>query len=73
MVYYNKDDLTNYSKGLGLNKVKAKQQPQYYSENDIQEVHEGSISDEGVDESRSHDPSRKRMGMGLIKRNDLEA
>ena len=24
MVYYNKDDLTNYSKGLGLNKVKAK-------------------------------------------------
>lgn len=35
MVYYNKDDLTNYSKGLGLNKVKAKQQPLYYSENDI--------------------------------------
>jgi hypothetical protein len=24
MVYYNKDDLTNYSRGLGLNKVKAK-------------------------------------------------
>lgn len=24
MVYYNKDDLTNYSKGLGLNKVKAR-------------------------------------------------
>jgi hypothetical protein len=24
MVYYNKDDLTNYSKGLGLNKVQAK-------------------------------------------------
>ena len=26
MVYYNKDDLTNYSKGLGLNKVQAKNQ-----------------------------------------------
>lgn len=28
MVYYNKDDLTNYSKGLGLNKVKARNAPQ---------------------------------------------
>jgi len=35
MVYYNKDDLTNYSKGLGLNRVKAKNGPQYFSENDI--------------------------------------
>jgi hypothetical protein len=35
MVYYNKDDLTNYSKGLGLNKVKAKFPGQYYSENDL--------------------------------------
>lgn len=24
MVYYNKDDLTNYSKGLGLNKVQKR-------------------------------------------------
>ena len=40
MVYYNKDDLTNYSKGLGLNKVKAKKrnQGQYFSENDLHEV-----------------------------------
>ena len=37
MVYYNKDDLTNYSKGLGLNKVKVKPAPppKYYSENDL--------------------------------------
>jgi len=42
MVYYNKDDLTNYSRGLGLNKVKAKTtaKPQYFSENDITEVNE---------------------------------
>lgn len=40
MVYYNKDDLTNYSKGLGLNKVKAKNQPSYFSENDVKEVNE---------------------------------
>ena len=41
MVYYNKDDLTNYSKGLGLNKVRAKNPNKpnnYFSENDIQEV-----------------------------------
>lgn len=52
MVYYNKDDLTNYSKGLGLNKVKAKVLPQnkYYSENDLQEVEEGEMSEN--DQSR---------------------
>jgi hypothetical protein len=43
MVYYNKDDLTNYSRGLGLNKVKAKTNP-YYSENDLEEVSENSDS-----------------------------
>lgn len=47
MVYYNKDDLTNYSKGLNLNRVKAKQLPlpsnnKYYSENDLHEVEEQS-------------------------------
>lgn len=36
MVYYNKDDITEYSKGLGLNRVKARNAPQsYFSENDI--------------------------------------
>lgn len=48
MVYYNKDDLTNYSKNLGLNKVKAKLQPptnKYYSENDLHEVEENSYSE----------------------------
>lgn len=42
MVYYNKDDLTNYSKDLGLNKVRVKRPPQnqYFSENDLHEVQE---------------------------------
>ena len=46
MVFYNKDDMTNYSKHLGLNKV-AKKKPNvpYYSENDIHEV-SGEMSGE---------------------------
>jgi hypothetical protein len=57
MVYYNKDDLTNYSKGLGLNKVRAKQPGQnYFSENDLQEVQEREFSD--------HESSR-RSGRSL--------
>lgn len=41
MVYYNKDDLTMYSKHLDLNKVKARGPgQQYFSENDLQEVRE---------------------------------
>ena len=74
MVYYNKDDLTNYSKGLGLNKVKAKAKPnnQYYSENDIQEVQEGELSDSG-DSRRSVDAhGRRKMGRGNIQHNDLD-
>jgi hypothetical protein len=38
MVYYHKDDLTNYSKGLGLNKVKKKANSNvqfFYNDNDI--------------------------------------
>jgi hypothetical protein len=41
MVHYHKDDTTNYSKHLGLNKVpKRKPHAPYYSENDIQEQEE---------------------------------
>jgi hypothetical protein len=63
MVYYNKDDLTNYSKGLGLNKIKAKNptQQNYFSENDLYEVEEGDLSENGSRRSgRSYDHAGKR-------------
>lgn len=77
MVYYNKDDLTNYSKGLGLNKIKVKKQPgqQYFSENDLYEVQEGELSDnESGRSGRSYDHAGKRNknGRGKIKHNDLD-
>ena len=74
MVYYNKDDLTNYSKGLGLNKVKAKKSPikagqtNYFSENDIKEVQE---SDHGSVSSLER-AKRQRMGRGQIRHNEFE-
>ena len=63
MVYYNKDDLTNYSKGLGLNKIKARNLPQqnYFSENDLYEVDEGEISENDSRRSgRSYDHVGRR-------------
>lgn len=55
MVYYNKDDLTNYSKGLGLNKVKARPSPgqNYFSENDLHEIKEGELLDNESVSNRS--------------------
>ena len=85
MVYYNKDDLTNYSKGLGLNKVKARQPlgPQYFSENDLAEVQEGERSDNDSLGGRSrgsgrsgisldHTGQRRGYGKGHISHRDLE-
>jgi Spy/CpxP family protein refolding chaperone len=42
MVYYHKDDLTQYSKHLGLNKVKRKQQLYFYSDTDVDFPSDGS-------------------------------
>lgn len=58
MVYYNKDDLTQYSKNLGLNKVKAKINNvkgggNYFSENDLQEVSENSENGEREGQNNS--------------------
>ena len=41
MVPYYKDDLTRYSENRGINRVKVRQAPNYYSENDLPEVKEG--------------------------------
>ena len=77
MVYYNKDDLTNYSKGLGLNRVKVKkhekQNQNYFSENDIQEVQE-TDPNESVNSLEKIKRERKRgnMGRGQIRHNQLE-
>ena len=71
MVYYNKDDLTNYSKGLGLNKVRAKNPNKtnnYFSENDIQEVQE-SDHNESVSSLERAGRERGRMGRGQIRHN----
>jgi hypothetical protein len=70
MVYYNKDDLTNYSKGLGLNKIKAKNpnQQNYFSENDLYEVEENDISEnESRRSGRSYDHAGKRSQYGRGK------
>jgi hypothetical protein len=75
MVYYNKDDLTNYSKGLGLNRVKAKRQsmPSYFSENDIREISENERQNDESSAGGSLEPgTRGRMGRGTIKHNDLD-
>lgn len=67
MVYYNKDDLTQYSKDLKLNRVKAKRQslPTYFSENDIREIQE---NDERQNESSAggslRPNDRSRLGRG---------
>jgi len=74
MVYYNKDDLTNYSKHLGLNKV-AKRKPNvpYYSENDIQEQ-EGD-SEDNMETTRSadrHDYLRRKKREQELNNDDIE-
>lgn len=67
MVYYNKDDLTMYSKNLGLEYVKPKNMPQsmtqqqkfqYYSENDLNEIAESEGGSDG-ERSRLSGKSRK--------------
>jgi hypothetical protein len=66
MVYYHKDDLTNYSKGLGLNKVKQKPNQNvqfFYNDNDIdfpQSNEEGESSD---------DAANKRKGIVAFETN----
>lgn len=59
MVHYHKDDTTNYSKHLGLNKVpKRKPHAPYYSENDVQEEEEDKMAeaDSQEEEYNSADP-----------------
>ena len=85
MVYYNKDDMTNYSKHMNLNRVKAKdipggqgnQRQPYYSENDIQEMNEGQSDSDGSDYTIDAEGNRRKrdrdpMGRGRIKHNNFE-
>lgn len=73
MVYYEKDDMTLFSEGRGINRVKRRQAPpQYYSENDLQEVKEGDFSEGDSVSGRSGGRSRRTMGRGQLSHHQLE-
>lgn len=79
MVHYHKDDTTNYSKHLGLNKVpKRKPHVPYYSENDVQEDEEEdkmAEADSQDEEYNSADPEayeRARRARRGINNDDID-
>lgn len=71
MVYYDKDDLTRFSENRGINRVKKRTAPAYYSENDLHEVKEGELS-EGDSVSGRSAGGRSRRGRGYLSHNQLE-
>lgn len=71
MVYYDKDDLTRFSENRGINRVKKREAPTYYSENDLQEVKEGDFS-EGDSVSGRSAGGRSRRGRGYLSHNQLD-